>query len=878
MREFLNRFAAFFKKSQHESDLDAEVQSHLAFAIEENIAAGMSPSEARRQAMIRFGSLASAKELQRENRSLPFLEYLSQDLRYALRMMRRDPGFTVFAILIIALGIGASTTVFSVLRTVLIRPLPFKDPSTLVWASNSKPEEGLSAQTLQVIPFLSLKERSHSFSDMAAYFAFYGVGDSQLTINGVSERLNAVPVSQNFFPMLGIHPVLGRQFSAAESQWNGAKAALLSYGLWQRRFAADPNIVGRPITLDNAAVTVVGVLPQSFDFGSVFAPGSHMDLFVPFPLTPETDRWGNTLAVIGRLKPGVPLGVAQAETDILAKQITREFPNKNSVQPVLLPLKQHVSGNLRPALIVLGCAVTVVMLIVCANLSNLLLARSTARQKELAIRSALGAGKGRLIRQILTESILLSIGGATLGALLALLGTRLLSHLTTFNIPLLTEVHIDPAALLFTLLIAVATGILFGVLPALQVPKLKVNDTLKEQSRSSTGARRHAWIRNALVISEIAFAAVLLVGAGLLLHSFLRVLDVNLGFRPAQTASLRIDPSYNLKTAEEANAYINNALRRVREIPGVEAAGIVDALPFGRNRTWGVRARGVIYDSNHDQPLAFVHIASSGYLRAMGISLKEGREFDDRDTAASDPVMLINESLARALWPGQNPIGRLVQGPSKDVRVIGVVRDVHHLGVEQAAGNEMYFCMPQTGDYGTLRLAVRSRLSLPELNNAVRAELLQVDRGLPIERFQPLQDLVDQAVSPRRFIVFLLSGFAAFALLLASLGVYAVISYSVSQRTAELGIRMALGASPSLLQRAILAQTFFLALIGLLIGAAASAILTRGLQGLLFGITALDPFAFAAMLLVLSLVAGLAGFLPARRAARINPTIALRAD
>ncbi len=534
MHEFLARFAAFFKKSQHESDLAAELQSHLAFAIEENIAAGMSPAEARRQAMIRFGGLESAKELQRDNRSLPFLEYLAQDLRYAFRMMRRDPAFTVFAVLIIALGIGASTTVFSVLRTVLIRPLAFKDPGTLVWLANSKEEKDLSGQTLQVLPFLALKERSHSFSEMAAYFAFYGVGDSQLTTNGVSERLNALPISQNFFPMLGINPFLGRQFSADECKWNGPKAALLSYGLWQRRFAGDPNIVGRPVTLDNAAVTVVGVMPQSFDFGSIFAPGTHMDLFVPFPLTPETDRWGNTLAVIGRLKPGVPLGVAQAETDILAKQITKEYPNKNTIQPIISTLKEHVSGTLRPALIVLGCAVTVVMLIVCANLSNLLLARSTARQKELAIRSALGAGKGRLVRQILTESLLLSLGGATLGSLLAFLGTRLLSHLTTFNIPLLSQVRIDPIALVFTLIIAVFTGILFGVLPALQVPKLRVNDTLKEQSRSSTGVRRHAWIRNTLVISEIAFAAVLMVGTGLLLHSFLRVLDVNLGFQPAK--------------------------------------------------------------------------------------------------------------------------------------------------------------------------------------------------------------------------------------------------------------------------------------------------------------------------------------------------------
>jgi len=878
MRELIERFAAFFQGSARERDLDAEMKAHLAFAIDENIAAGMTLAEARRRAMIRFGGVEAAKELHRDTRSLPFLEYLAQDVCYALRTMRRDPGFSVFAILIIALGIGASTTVFSVLRTVLVRPLPFKDPSNLVWVANSKPTEGLSAQTLQVLPYLALKERNHSFSDMAAYFAFYGVGDSQLTIRGVSERLNALPVSQNFFPLLGVQPHIGHQFSAEECRWNGPKAALLSYGLWQRRFAADPHIVGKSITLDNAAVTVTGVMPESFDFGSVFAPGTHMDLYVPFPLTPETDRWGNTLSVVARLKPGVAVGRAQAETDILGAQISKEYSNKNSIQPLVSTLKDHVSGALRPALIVLGCSVSVVMLIVCANLSNLLLARSTARHRELAIRTALGAGKGRLVRQILTESLLLSLCGAALGSGFALFGTRLLARLTSFNIPLLTDVRIDPFALLFTLLVAVFTGILFGVLPALQVPKVRVNDSLKEQSRSSTGGRRHAWVRSALVISEIAFAAVLMVGTGLLLHSFLKVLDINLGFQPDSSASLRMDPSTSMSTQEQANAYLNDALRRVRDIPGVEAAGITDSLPLGRNRTWSAAAKGVVYKPT-DYPLAFVHIASAGYLRAMGIALKDGREFNEHDTATSDAVILINETLGRQLWPGQNPLGRtMIAGDKREKRVVGIVRDVHHLGVEQASGAEMYFPMTQTGDYGSMHMVVRSRLSLPELNSSVRAALLEVDRGLPREQFQPLQELVDHSVSPRRFIVFLLLGFALFALLLASLGVYAVISYSVGQRTQELGIRMALGASPGLLQRSIIFQTLSLSAIGLVIGTLASALLTRMLEGLLFGVTPTDPAAFAAMLVVLTGVAVIAGFLPARRAAHINPTVALRAD
>jgi len=877
IREFIERFAAFFKRSSHEKDLDAEIKAHLAFAIDENIAAGMTAAEARRQAMIRFGGLEAAKELQRETRSLPFLEYLAQDLRYALRMMRRDPGFSFFAIVIIALGIGACSTVFSVLRTVLIRPLPFRNPGNLVWLANAKPDEGLSAQTLQVLPFLALKERNQSFSDMAAYFAFYGVGDSQLTVNGESERLNALPVSQNFFPLLGVEPQLGHYFSADECKWNGPKAVMLSHGLWERRFAADPHIIGRAITLDNAPVTVVGVLPESFDFGAVFAPGTHMDLYFPFPLTQETDRWGNTIAIVARLKPGVSLGRAQAEASILGKHISEEQPNRNSITPMLTMLKDHVSGQMRPALLVLGFAVGTVMLIVCANLSNLLLARSSARQKELAIRSALGAGKGRLVSQILTESVLLSLCGALLGIAFALLGTRLLSHLTSFKVPLLSDVRVDSVTLFFTVLLALLTGVVFGILPALQVPRARVSDALKEQSRSSTGTRHHAWLRSALVVSEIAFAAVLVVGTGLLLHSFLRVLDVNLGFQPARSAALRIDPGTNLATQEKANAYINEALRRVREIPGVEAAGITDSLPLGSNRTWGAGAKGVVY-TRDSYPVAFVHIVTDGYLKAMGISLKDGRDFDERDTPAGDKVVLINETLARNLWPGQNPLGRLMNGDKKDIHVIGVVRDVHHLGLEQAGGPEMYYAMRQTQDYGSMQLTVRSRLTLPELNSNVRAALLQVDSSLPREEFRPLQDLVDHSVSGRRFIVFLLSGFACFALLLASLGIYAVISYSVAQRTQEIGLRMALGASPAVLQRSVLLQTLGLAVIGLLIGTVVSALLTQGLRSLLFGVTPTDPWAFVSMLILLAGVATVAGFLPARRAARINPMIALRAD
>ena len=519
MHEFWNRLAAFFGRGGRDRDLDAELEEHIALATDDNLLAGMTPAEARRQAILRFGGLESAKELHRDTRSLPFLEYLLQDLRYSFRAMRREPGFTLFAVLIAGLGIGASVTVFSVLSAVLVRPLPFHEPDRLVWIANASTTNNLSGQTLQVLPFLDYKQRNKSFSDVAAYFAFYGVGDSKLSVNGESERLNAVPVSQNFFALLGVNPQLGRWFNDDECKWNGPKAVLLSNGLWQRRFASDPRVVGSRITLDDAPVTVAGILPASFDFGSVFAPGTHVDVYSPFPLTPETDKWGNTISVVGRLKPGANIARAQAEADVLSKQISDERNKSNGLNLTLGFLREHVSGKLRPALFVLACAVGVVMLIVCANLSNLLLARSISRQKEFAIRSAVGASRERLIRQILTESIVLSCCGALMGCALAFAGTRGLSHLSSFNIPLLTEVHIDPAALFFTLALALLTGIVFGILPALQVPRITVSKSLKEQSRSSTDSRQHHWIRNTLVISEIAFACMLMVGTGLLLKA-----------------------------------------------------------------------------------------------------------------------------------------------------------------------------------------------------------------------------------------------------------------------------------------------------------------------------------------------------------------------
>jgi predicted permease len=809
---------------------------------------------------------------------LPDLESIRQDLRYTFRALRRDAGFMTFAILIIGLGIGASSTVFSVLNTLLVRPLPFKDPGRLVWIANKTNEEGdLSGQTVQVGRLLDLRERNKSFADIAGYFAFYGVGDSKLTGNSEPERLSAVPVSRNFLPLLGVQPEIGRLFSADESKWNGPKAVLLSHGLWERRFASDPSIVGKAITLDEAPVTVVGVLPASFDFASVFAPGTHIDLYSPFPLSKETDRWGNTLAVVGRLKPGVRIQQAQAEATVLGDQISNEHPRQNWLRPDLKFLSQHVSGRLRPALVVLACSVGVVMLIVCANLSNLLLARTATRQKEIAIRAALGARRGRLIQQLLTESLVLTCCGAVLGLIVAVVATRAMTHLTAFNIPLLASVHVDFIALGFTMLVAVGTGLLLGMAPALQAAGFPLNAELGQ--RGSTESRGHRWMRSSLVVSEIALACVLLVGAGLLIRSLLRVLEVHMGFQAESAASLRIDPGAQYATQAQRNTYFNEALRRIREIPGVKATGLTDVLPLGHNRSWGSPAKGQVYNDPNDFPVSFVRIVSDGYIRAMGIALREGRDFSERDTPATKQVIIVNESLARRLWPGENPIGEIIAGDcGNDREVVGVVGDVRHMALEKGSGLEMYIPIRQCGDYGSVDVVVRSTLPLAVLGSRVETSLRPIAPDLPKGGMRPLTQLVDRAVSPRRFIVLLLGGFAVFALVLASLGIYGVISYSVNRRTQEIGIRMALGASTRDVQGGIVLQTGSLAGIGMLLGAMISIALARSLASLLFGVSYGDPITFLGAATVLVIVAVLAGYLPARRASRIDPMIALRVE
>jgi putative ABC transport system permease protein len=815
---------------------------------------------------------------QRARAGSEFLENFRRDVGYAFRTMRRDYGFTLFAILIVGLGVGASCTIFSVLNTILIRPLPFRDPGRLVWIANHTDDTNdMSGKTVQVNYLLDYRKRNKSFEDLGAYMAFYGPGDAKLIGDGQPERLTSVPVTQNFFPLLGVEPQVGRQFSPEECIWNGPRVAMLSDSLWRGRFGADPSIVGKALKFDGGPVTVVGVLPASFDFGTIFAPGTKVDMYEPFPLTPETNRWGNTLAIVGKLKPEARLGTAQAEAAILGPQLQRENPKMNDFDPKLSTLPAHVCGKLRPALLVLASAVGVVMLIVCANLSNLLLARSAARQKEIAIRVALGAERRHLLGQILTESVLLSCSGAALGVALAFLGTRVLTQLSAMKIPLLTDVRVDGAALGFAVLIAVATGLLFGLAPAWSASEVTLHDALKDSNRGSSQGRGHAWMRSALVVAEVSLACVLLTGAGLLIRSFLHVLDVNLGFTPDHATALRIDPNDSYKTQEQKNAYFTEALHDVMNVAGIQAAGLSDALPLGWNRSWGFAAKGAQYKAGQ-YPEGFPRIISEGYFHAMGIPFKAGRDFTERDTKGALNVIILNETAARTLFPGQDPIGQIVLADQPERTVVGVVGDVRHMTLEEGSGNEFYIPMRQTQDYGVVDLVVRSSLPTMELAPRLREALRPIEPNLPTSNLRTMQTVVDRAASPRRFVVILLGGFAAFALILASLGIYAVISYSVNQRKNEIGIRMALGASPATVRQLILGETMRLAGIGAAIGFVGALFATRLAASLLYGVTAADPVTFGGMIAVLGGVAALAGYLPAMRAARIEPVTLLRSE
>jgi predicted permease len=872
LTEWWRRLAAIVRPGRWDREFDAEREAHLQMAADDLERQGLNKDAARRAARLAFGGQDAAIELQRDARGWPLLDTLRRDFLYACRGLRRDAGLAISAILILGIGIGANTAVFSLVRPVLLKPLPFERTSELVWIANAGQGDGLSGQTFQVDAYESMAREAKSFQDWTAYFAFSDFGTNTLVEHGNAERVFITDVAPRFFELLGVRPAVGRLFDAQEYAPNSPRVVLIGHDYWLKRFGGRPEIVGTYVTINDRPRLVAGVLPASFDFASVFAPGTRVDFFAPAILN-DMRQWGNTLSVVARLAPGATIERARAELDVLRPLVrsanARVFPFGTS----LTPLQERVSGPMRRPLFILWGAVGLVLLIVCANVSNLLLARSTARSKEFAVRLALGASRRRIFQQLALEGVVLASLGAAIGVPLAYGLTQWIKQGTTLAIPLLHHAQVDLATLGITAALSLSTALVFSILPALRLSRVHPQSALVAQSRGTTAGRQHVWVRSSLVVAEVALATVLLIGAGLLGRSLLRLLDADLGFRPTEAivVTLKIDDS-----KPNVTLLLADVVRRIAAIPGVTAAGLTDALPLARNRSWNARVPGQVYSVNRRPPDAFVYIVGPGYLPAMGMSLIAGRDFATTDTDGSPRAVIVSQSLARTVYPDQDPIGRPLQvrqgAPST---IVGVVADVRQSSLDEPIAPQMYLPFAQ-GEGLAPDLIVRSSIDAGALVPSIRRELAAIDPTLLATDVKPLADLVDRSVSPRRFLVSLLGGFSLFALLLSSLGIYGVVSYGVSERVQEIGVRMALGATAGTVQRQVLGGTLRIALLGLAIGLAGAAALSRLIGALLFETSPTDLGTFGWTALTLLAVAMVSGYLPARRASRIAPMRALR--
>lgn len=881
------------------ADIRDELGFHLDCKTEDLIARGWIPEVARREAERQFGNLLAVQKagerlgeyMDRRRRLNDYYAEWLQDTRYTFRTLRNNPAYAAIAILVLALGVGLNAAVFSVVNTLLLRPLPLPKSQELVWFSGGKSLDakmlaagGLSAQTFTVEVLREFQRNNQSFESVTAYQTFYNSLQYKLTGVGEPRQLDAVEVAGNFFPTLGVVPVLGRNFMEEETVKGGRHAAMLSYYFWKTQFAADASVIGKTIILNtspaaiNGPVTIVGVLPPSFDFGALFAPGKKVDLFVPAVMD-FWSTWGNTLAVVGRLKPGVSVAQAQDEADRLFPHLKLQHKDwYYDYASNFITLKDHVEGKLQRSLVVLWAAVGLILLIVCVNLSNLQLGRATTRSKEFAMRRALGAGRGRIIRQLLTESLVLSFAGSLLGLAIAFAIIDYLSRQSSIALPLIATIHLDSASVFWTFATAIAAGILFGIAPAFRVSGANIQNAIKANAAGMAAGRSHERFRSILVISEIGLACLLLVGAALLLRSFLRILDVDLGFNPSHAAAMETDlpPAANKDQLLQRIQILKSEIDRVSALPGVESVGFADMLPLDRNREWGLVAVGRYHPKDADTG-ALVYLVTPGYLQAMGMRLLAGRDFSWDDTPDRQPVIIVNRAAARREWPSEDPIGKLAYGAGdKPNRVIGVIADVRESALEQNSSPEIYVPMTQNSDVEGATLVVRSRVVPDTLATGILTALRTLNPSQPATGLRSLQTFVDRSVSPRRFFVMLVTIFATLGILLAALGIYGVISYSVTQKTQEIGVRMALGATRGRVQRAILAQTLRLAIAGLAAGTIASIGAAHLLASLLFATSPRDPIAYGAMAAFLFTIALLSGYFPARRASRIQPMDALR--
>lgn len=797
---------------------------------------------------------------------------LLQDLRYSARQLRKSVGFSVVAVITLALAIGANTAVFSVVDQVLLHPLPYPDSGRIVKVSQTF--EGLPTYDASPANYLDWVSENQVFAEMAASRGWQG----SLSAGDRPDRVKGTMATPSFFHLFGIEPILGRGLQASDAQPGNDHVVVLGYGLWQRYFAADRAIVGRDIRLNGEQYTIVGVMPPNFspdDYGELWLPSPWG---VPtHPLVPDQDprqfRGRNYLDVWARLKPGVTVQQARAELDTIGRRLEKQYPDSNgNVGVTFSPLHEYIVGDIRPVLLVLLAAVVIVLLIGCANVANLLLARATARAKEISIRTALGATRRRLLRQLLTESVLLALVGGGLGLLLAILAVPSLLALSPPDIRQFQQIGINREVLAFSFLASVVCGIVFGLLPALQSSRSNPNEFLKEGERGSTAHRGRT--RSVLVIAEVGLSLVLLVGAGLLVKSFARLMDVNAGFDPDHllTFNLGLPPSTD---SVHQLAFYQQVMQRLQALPGVQAVGAVSRLPLaGGNSSRSFNVPGV--EKSYD---ADIRVSTPGYFRAMRIPLLKGRSFSDSDLGGSLNVAVVNDALARTVFPGQDPIGKQITNFGPDnltLQIIGVVGNVRHVGLDADPNSEIYQLLGQA-QWPSMFVAIRSATSDPtsltaEAQNAVWG----VNKDVPLANVRTMQEVIANSVQRRKFSMLLLTIFAVAAMLLAAVGLYGVMSYSVAQRTHEIGIRMALGARRPDVLTLVVKQGMALALMGIAAGTVLSLAMTRLISGMLFGITATDPLTFAAVAALLGTVAFLANYLPARRASKVEPMVALR--
>jgi putative ABC transport system permease protein len=796
---------------------------------------------------------------------------LIQDLRYAFRMLLKNPGFAAVAVIALALGIGANTAIFSVVNTVLLRSLPYDDPDRLMVVKENKlpqfPEFSVSPGN-----FLDWQKQNASFEKLAAV---QGSSYNLVTGDAEPERLDGARVSAGLFEMLGVKPVQGRTFLEEEDQPGHQNVVVLSSNLWKRRFGSDPNIIGQSITMSAASYTIIGIMPPSFQF-----PDRDIDLWTPIAFTAaQAQQHGSHyVSVMGRLKPGVTTEQARTEMSAIAARLAEQYPGSNAGwSTIVFRMQEFEVRDIKPALLVLLGAVALVLLIACANVANLLLARSTARQKEIAIRTALGASRSRVVRQLLTESVLLAVVGGGAGLLLAAWGTRSLLALAPEDLPRVKDVALDGRVLGFTIAVTLLTGIIFGLAPALQASSPNLNETLKEGGRGTTGG--HHRVRGSLVIVEVALALMLLVCSGLMIRSFIRLQRVNPGFNTNNALAVNISlPGRKYPTEEQYSGFFAQLIEKTSALPGVIAVGASQSLPIQGDYVLSFNIQGRPPDPPGEDKSTNYYAVTPDYFKAMGIPLLRGRLFTEQDSRNAPRVAVINETMARTYFSDEDPIGKginLPQGREGFREIVGIVGDVKQYGLAQPTTlqtYEPYLQMPFSG----MTVVVRTEGNPAALSGAIRSQVLALDKEQPVARIRTLDQIISESVQQQRFTMLLLGVFAGVALILAAVGLYGVMSYAVTQRTHEIGIRMALGANAGNVLRLVVGHGMMLALIGVAIGLAGAFAFTRVMSKLLFAVSTTDPVTFAGISVLLTGVALVACLVPARRATKVDPMVALR--